>query len=151
MLSHEFLLLPNWKMDQVSSMSPWNDQDALSIDDRLILYIIDTLKFLPTINPTKPADRAGFGLNYHGLTVIDRSGVSKASRIFRHWAGLLEEGPPDLELTGGFEWTEGGDPDDGRYVVWKARRDPLVADLRKLEELARGAESGEAFLLHRGI
>ena len=110
MPKHDFLLLPETDGNYADYMQHFNSPDAVKVDDNILVRtILDTLSWIPTINPANPEEWQGYGLNYYGPTVINKAGAAKASRIFHLWAELLEEGPEELELTGSYEWNEGED------------------------------------------
>jgi hypothetical protein len=87
----------------------WEDGDILNKDkskiekmvvipDEIILYISDTLKWIPTINPN--TQKWGYGLNYHGNTIINRhkdhDGSVITRNIFNAWADLFSNSPDKL-------------------------------------------------------
>lgn len=147
---HDFLLLPENEGDYSGWGDHFHDAHAVKLDDDLVLYISDTLKWIPTINPSNPGEWIGYGLNYYGPTVINRTGAAKAGCIFRHWAELLRTGPETLILTGGFEWIE--DPaTDGGYAVVEFDRESVVKSLQTISEFADQAVGGRFFVLHLGI
>jgi hypothetical protein len=52
----------------------------VDIHDDLIQYINDSLQWIPTINPSIP--ESGYGLNIHGITLIDEHGAVLMGNIF---------------------------------------------------------------------
>ena len=148
---HEFLLLP----DHDGDYSNWDQHSrnpiALTLHDDLILYFWDSLKWIPSINPSNPDEWGGHGLNYLGPTVINHIGGPKAAKIFDAWAQLLNESPAKLTLKGLYCWTEGDSVSEGEYESVIADRDQVVATLQQIAEFARQAATGEKFLLHNGI
>src|SRR5579884_991947 len=100
MPTHEFLLLPEKDNDYSGYMNHFNDLNALKLNDDIVLYMMDTLRWVPSINPANPNQWCGYGLNYYGPTVINKTGAEKTARLLRLWAALLQEGPDALELTG---------------------------------------------------
>lgn len=151
MPKHDFVLVPEQNDNYSDYRSHFNDPTALKIDDDLVLYMRDTLRWVPSINPANPKEWGGYGLNYYGPTVINRSGAGKAARLFRLWAALLQEGPETLELTGGFEWVEGEASTSGRYAVIIAPRDSVVKIINDIAAFAEEATSGRSYLLHLGL
>ncbi len=147
MLRHEFGLLS--EAIPYSSYSQYFARLDIKIDDDIVLYIWDTLTWVPTLNPATRI--AGYGLNYHGVTIIDKHGAEKLSSICRLWAELFDLGPDQLELTGQFGWTEGGVQASGEYLILKARKGELVQSLRSLAQYADRAASGNYYILHAGI
>src|SRR5690348_15303189 len=81
----------------------FHSAEAVRLDDDLVVYMLDTLNWIPTINPSNPTQWKGWGLNYYGPTVISKVGAPKAARIFGLWADLLDEGPDEYSLTSGYE------------------------------------------------
>ena len=150
MPTHDFLLLPEKDGDYSDYMDHLHDANSIKLDDDVVLYIGDTLKWIPTINPSNSAEWAGHGLNYYGPTVINRVGAAKAASIFRHWAALLQEGPEKIALTGDFEWTE--EPStDGQYGIVEVDRDSVVKTLQGIAGFADQANGGHFFVLHLGV
>lgn len=148
---HDFLLLPEKSNDYSDYMQHLKDPKLLKLNDDLVLYIWDTLSWIPTINPANRAEWGGYGLNYYGPTVINKVGAPKAARIFRRWAALFGEGPAELQLTGGFECKEGEPSSSGQYAVVTTARDSVVKIFVQIAELAEQAATGESFVLHWGV
>lgn len=148
---HEFLLLPEKNDGYSGYMNHFNDPNARKLNDDIVLYMMDTLRWVPSINPVNPSQWGGHGLNYHGPTVINKTGAGKAARLVRLWAAILQEGPDSLELTGLFEWDEGDPSASGRYAVITASRDELVKTLTDIADFAEKATMGRYYLLHLGI
>jgi hypothetical protein len=151
MPTHEFLLLPEKDDGYSGYMGHFNGPNALKLDDDIVLYMMDTLRWIPSINPANPNQWSGSGLNYYGPTVINKTGAGKAARLLRLWAALLQEGPDALELTGLFEQVEGDLSTSGKYAVIAAPRDELVKTLTDIADFAEKATSGRYYLLHLGI
>lgn len=149
---HDFLLLPESGNNYADYMKHINSPDAIKVDDSLLVRALqDTLNWIPSINPANPTEWQGYGLNYYGPTVINRTGAAKASRVFRLWAELLKEGPEELELTGSYEWIEGEAPSTGHYETITTARDTIVNAFLTIATLAERAASGNFYLLHLGI
>lgn len=79
MPAHEFLLLPEKDNDYFGYTNHFNDPNALKLNDDIILYMMDTLRWVPSINPANPNQWGGYGLNYYGPTVINKAGAGKAA------------------------------------------------------------------------
>lgn len=72
-LQHEFYLIPD-TTELVLLMDWENNQnilDSVVLDDELILYITDSLAWIPTKNPGKRGIPNQHGINYHGVTLFD--------------------------------------------------------------------------------
>jgi hypothetical protein len=151
MPAHDFRLLTETH-EHYADWDERHDRPAdVVLHDDIVSYIFDTLRWIPTINPANPANWSGFGLNYHGPTVINSAGAPSTARILRHWAGLFLEGPPTLELRGSFQWIEGEAVDTGEYERINVDRDELVRDLSALADLAERVSTGQNYLLHWGV
>jgi hypothetical protein len=151
MPSHDFFLMPEKAGDYSAYIDCFGAPGALKLHDDIICYTIDTLKWVPSINPSNPTQWGGYGLNYYGPTVINKAGAGKAARVFRLWSELFDEGPAVLELTGPFEWVHGEPIESGRFAVITTPRELLVKSLSDVADLAETAASGDHYLLHIGI
>ena len=160
-LNHDFLLLARKDHPIEEWKRFYHNPDAVKIHDDVLLYMSDTLKWIPTYNPA--TKRAFQGLCWYGPTIILQPGAEVAARVFSLWANLLNCGPSKLELTGAFEWKLENDPDkDGfeRVVPHSAKyenltfeRDKLVEAIRDLASYADRVQQtqGEYYILHLGI
>ncbi len=152
MPKHDFLLLPETVDGYSDYMQHFNSPDAVKVDDDvLVCTVLDSLGWIPTINPANPDEWQGHGLNCYGPTIINNAGAIKASRIFHLWAELFVEGPEELKLTGGYEWLEGGEVSSGGYARIIARRDTLVTAFLTIAGYAEKAATGRFYILHLGI
>ncbi|MCC9608872.1 hypothetical protein LOC68_08090 [Blastopirellula sp. JC732] len=151
MPTHKFLLLPENEGDYAAYAQHVSDPRALKVSDDLIRYMLDTLNWIPSINPANQAAWNGYGLNYYGPTVINKTGAPKAARIFLMWGSLFQEGPDKIELTGSYQWLEGAPESSGQYEKITMPRESIAKTILDLAELAEGAISGEFYLLHVGI
>lgn len=151
MPAHDFLLLPEEGNDYADYAQYIRDPRATRISDDLIRYMMDTLKWIPSINPADRSGGNGFGLNYHGATIINQTGAAQAAQVFDHWASLLRLGPKTLTLTGGYVWLEGDSVDSGEYEKFTLPRDAVVSSLSEVARMAAAASTGESYLLHIGI
>lgn len=155
---HEFILVSKDKADfsfrdYVWDKNGFNAQkssvsDYVEVNDDFIEYIMDSLEWIPTYNPSKR--EKGYGLNYYGVTLIREDGALLAMNIFKSWADLFSNGPDILELRGAFTWqTE--DQESGHYETIKVARNEIVDVFKKLTSFAEQVMNGELYLLHLGI
>ena len=131
--------------------------------------MLDTLRWIPTINPSRREPYRGLCL--YGPTVIGIDGADVAAKVFGGWAELLAAGPATLSLHSG-HWTvedAGEEPplpwiqQPSEHVAVEHRADRLsllhldrdhhVAVLRQLaewcERVRRGG--GRLAVLHIGV
>ena len=149
-LEHGFLLVEEKHHKKVASPSLPGSTDLYRLHDDLIQYMGDTLKWLPTTNPSR--NEPGQGLNLYGRTVLAAAGASMAAKLFEGWAGLFRLGPQQLALTGDWSQIE-GDPDSSGYERLHFDRDATVAVLEGIASICRRAASskGKLVVVHLGI
>jgi hypothetical protein len=111
----------------------------VAIHDDLLHYIGDTLRWIPTYDPSKNEDQ--FGLNFWGITIITSSGAEVSRCVFEGWSSLFAVGPSKLTLTGHYEFAE----DSAKSEVVKK-----LNGLGHICEQVLQRPEG-AFLLHFGI
>ncbi|MDC2864515.1 coproporphyrinogen III oxidase [Bacillus sp. BP-3] len=156
-LQHEFIFVSKEKGELRTEDFSWNDrefsykdgtavEEYVILSDEFILYIMDFLCWLPTYNPSRGEN--GFGINYYGITKIEKEGAETAENLFRSLMSLFSVAPETIELTGAFQWT---DDTDGDYEKMFFDRDILCAQLQSLVKLFHKVKSEEGYILHFGI
>lgn len=124
---------------------------VVPLHDDFLHYIADTLKWIPTYNPSYTKTTRQNGFNFCGVTVMGRDGAPVAKSVFENWAILLSQGPVRLHLTGLYEFSPNGKTH--RYKQLNLARRTVVRKLRILasncEKVTRSA--GDLFLWHLGI
>ena len=76
-------------------------EKEVHLDDNLILYIIDTLKWVKTFSKLENNVEKK-GLNYHGITYFKDEGIKKLKNILLHWKNIFNLGENVIELEGIF-------------------------------------------------
>ena len=153
-LVHEFFLLP--KKENVIDWEDWYSrnrlewQDKIEIPDDIILYIFDSLNWVPTLNPETNND--SHGLNYYGVTLIEKDGAILLKRILESWISLFINGPSVFKLRGKFIWVE-ENKDDGYWQRENIEfeRDYVIRILKKLKDFSCRLENDNVFIMHYGI
>ncbi|PGM49020.1 hypothetical protein [Bacillus sp. AFS053548] len=114
-LEHEFYLVPDtvnvsriWKLRENN-----NDIESVRIHDDIIQYIMDSLNWIPSKNPSISGNLNRKGLNYYGETLFEQQASEKIIAIFTSWRDLFINGPKVLKLRGVFVYGE--DDEDGDY------------------------------------
>lgn len=148
---HDFLLLSSKEHRFSDYMHFINDPRAISLEDDLIRYILNTLEWIPTLNPAKGNEPCK-GLCCYGVTVIDGQSAPIAASIFEAWAELFSLGPETLSLTGGYI-IDDGTGSRGGYEKLSFPRDETVDALRQIANHAKQVvkTKDEYFILHIGI
>lgn len=120
------------------------------LHDDIVRYILDSLNWIPSYNPSKRERHTG--LNLYGITLISSEGAHRTAQIFRAWGALFSMGPEELDLTGGWTCLE-RPKEEGRYQTIRSNRDSLVKSLQSISMQCDETAVSEhkAFVLHLGI
>jgi hypothetical protein len=130
------------------------------MDDEVLRYFLDTLRWIPTLNPAK--NERGYGLNMYGPTIIDQNGSALFHDIFASWAHLFSLGPEHFSIHGMFGWqwpfeesehvmTEEELHTLGSIERLSIVRNDFVESLRMLAQFGEQASTGQFFVMHIGI
>ncbi|WP_415579300.1 hypothetical protein [Filibacter tadaridae] len=123
--------------------------DKAIIHDDLVLYMMDTLNWIPSKNPGKEGNPTSHGINYWGVTLFDKQSSESLLGIFNSWRDLFKNAIPTFELTGNF--VEGDDDQEGHYEKLKLNRDEVLKQLDKMISLVERLAGGDFYLYHCGI
>ena len=150
-LNHDFILVDRTTHPSADYALFINHPSLVHIHDDLMRYMVDSLRWIPTLNPAKK-DECGLGINFYGPTAIVAEGAVIAERIFRAWAELFQCSPEKLFLTGAWCSIE-GKPNSGHYEkLWFERNQVVSALIQIADYCAQTTSSnGERYLLHFGI
>lgn len=151
---HDFLLVrqDQIKKNVVFSLREQANKDMIvQIQDDLILYMMDSLKWIRTTNPIK--DESKNGLFYHGISLIDYEGAISLNNITQAWLNLFLSAPDIVNLTGGYYTIEGEPEIPGQYEILTFDKKDILARLNKLNELSMRAKDSEGnfLIIHYGI
>ena len=128
-------------------------QYNVKLHDDFVQYIWDTLEWIPSFNPQPLQITKTYGLNYYGITIINKEGSEIFHHVMESWANLFSKAPIKLNLTG--SWVQDIDNEgletNGNYQKIEFQRDILVNKLKTLASYANQAARGEYFILHWGI
>ncbi|MFJ7755832.1 hypothetical protein ACQKGI_21580 [Peribacillus muralis] len=152
-LNHEFYLLPK-KID-VNDFWTYiecrnNVIDSVAIHDDLVQYIMDSLEWIPSINPALRGTPSGRGINYYGLTLFDKQSSKTLISIFSSWRSLIINAPDEFELTDAFFYGEDGNQ-EGQYEKLVFSRDEVITQFEKIISMSENLAAGECYLYHSGI
>ncbi|MED1946283.1 MULTISPECIES: hypothetical protein [Brevibacillus] len=137
-LTHEFYL--------VRSENENEPFETVVLSDNLVLYIWDSLRWIPSFNPSTQENQTG--LNYHGITIIRHEGANLLKDICLNWSRLFSLAPSTFRLTGDFVMDENG---NGAYEKWNCTRDELTKTLSALAAIAERAFHENYNIVHHGI
>lgn len=152
-LTHEFYLVPNTIDVEQFWMGIRNKPeviDSVVIHDDIILYINDTLEWIPSKNPGKRGTPNGTGINYHGVTLFEDKSAIILENVFTAWRNLIANSPQVLELRGSFVWVE-GEEHSGEYEKLVFNRDEIIEQFEKIISFSKKLSEGHFYLYHCGI
>lgn len=118
-------------------------KDMVRIDDYLILYMVDSMSWIPSY--TRDFKSEDMGLNYYGRTYLNKTGIVTLKNILHGWIQLFNEAPSEIALTTGFNIEEN---DFDKEIVKKTE---IMDELNLLEELCIKAINEDCFIVHFGI
>lgn len=131
MLVHDFRIL--------------EEKEQVRIDDNLILYIIDTLKWIDTFSSLKNNIETK-GLNYHGITYLKGESIRKLKNIISCWKELFDVAEEKFELSGIYYNSK-----RNRYLKNRYSKKEIIESLEKLINLCNKAEKGNKIIEHQGV
>ena len=120
-------------------------EKEVHLDDNLILYIIDTLKWVKTFSKLENNIEKN-GLNYHGITYFKDEGIKKLKNILFHWKNIFNLGENVIELEGIFYNSQKKRNSKNKY-----NKKYIVESLEKLIALCEKAEKENKIIKHWGI
>jgi hypothetical protein len=146
-LEHKFYLIPDTTELTDFYINKKNIIDSVVINDDVILYILDSLYWIPSKNPSSRNQIVGKGLNYYGLTLFDKQSSEALIGVFSAWKSLFKNAPEVIELTGEFVFSDG---EEGEYEKIMVNRGELIMQLDKIISMSRLLADGN-YLYHCGI
>ncbi|SHJ73827.1 hypothetical protein SAMN02745163_02468 [Clostridium cavendishii DSM 21758] len=153
-LEHEFFLIPkDLKLEDCFdwySENRYTWKDKVGIDDSLIRYINDTLKWIPSLKQGKTSEF--YGLDYYGETIINYSGAKKLYQVILAWIDIFSAAPSKFKLASELIWVEENETDGywkREYVEYD--RELVVENFKKISQFAEVTQQGNNFILHIGI
>jgi hypothetical protein len=153
-LTHEFFLLSgDFDLNEPyewyrANRYTWIEKSVVSYE--IIQSMKDFLNWLPSFNPeSKESQR---GLNYYGVTVINKQGAEKLIKILDKWLKLIDEAPETFSLRGETVWKE-EENEDGYWEQTRnwLKRETMQSELEVLINLAVKASGNNQPILHFGI
>ncbi|ASC03634.1 hypothetical protein [Fusobacterium polymorphum] len=120
-------------------------EKEVHLDDNLILYIIDTLKWVKTFSKLENNIEKN-GLNYHGITYFKDEGIKKLKNILFNWKNIFNLGEDVIELEGIFYNSQKKKNSKNKY-----RKKYIIESLEKLIALCEKAEKENKIIEHWGI
>jgi hypothetical protein len=147
-LKHEFYLIPDTTELTDFNIIKNNIIDRVVINDDVILYILDSLYWIPSKKPSSRKHSIGKGLNYYGITLFDKQSSEALVGVFSAWKSLFKNAPEVIELTGNFVISNG---EEGEYEKIMVIREELITQLDMIISMSRLLADGNYYLYHCGI
>lgn len=139
-LVHEFTIFEN---EENIDYNNETKKHMIKIEDYLILYLSDSLNWVPSHWETMSNKKEG--LNYYGTTIFDELGIKKMLNIIKSWKSLFENAPEIIELS-----TEVL-VESGAYLKEKVETRKIMKQLDALISLSENALIDNVLLVHFGI
>ncbi|MGM0219480.1 hypothetical protein [Enterococcus sp. AZ126] len=139
-LVHEFTIFEN---EETIDYNNETKKHMIKIDDYLILYLSDSLNWVPSYWETMSNQKEG--LNYYGTTIFDELGIKKILSIIKSWKNLFENAPDIIELS-----TEVL-VESGAYLKEKVETKKILKQLDTLISLSENALIDNVLVVHFGI
>ncbi|MFP3726359.1 hypothetical protein U8V72_14320 [Priestia filamentosa] len=114
--------------------------DKVHIEDSIILYMQNTLDWIPTRNPGKRSNPKQHGLCYAGITLFDKESAPKLFQIATSWINLYKSAPETFKLP--FE-------DEEESIIYS--KSEFLFKLEKLREYANKIAHERFYMYHFGI
>jgi len=153
---HDFVLIPNNVYESMDFFGihiykEEHPENVTELSDDLFLYMKDSLKWIETFHLGN--HRSQFGFNYHGRSIVDRSGALKLSKVLAAWHSLFTQAPDIISLTGSYSWIEGESPEmSGEYEKLIFNKHRTLSTLERLISFAnKVVETGTYKIFYIGI
>ena len=108
------------------------DGEEIFIKNSLILYMLDTLKWINTLD--KFRIKKNKGLYYHGSTYFEKNSIKKLKEIIFCWKNLFSEAAENFEIKVLLNQNKKG------YCTENYSKKEVVESLEKLIDLCNSAE-----------
>jgi len=149
-LQHTFYIIDSeiinrkQKIDETAILN--NNYDKIILSDQLIMYLMDTMKWIPSFNLAK--SKSDYGINYHGITLFKEEGLKKLYKIINAWIVMFSNASEHIELKGSFMFN---DDNEGYYEKILYEKNDLLILFNSFKNLIKKAINLKMFLIHFGI
>jgi hypothetical protein len=125
-------------------------EEKIELSDDLIYHLMDFLNWMPSYDPETKV--SGNGLNYYGVTVIDKLGAEKLIMILNKWLALIDESSDKFSLRGQTIWKEEVEGEGYWERASNSMKKNIVqSELKQLIGLAANASKNNQLIIHFGI
>ena len=109
------------------------DGEEIFIKNSLILYMLDTLKWINTLD--KFRIKKNKGLYYHGSTYFEKNSIRKLKEIIFCWRDLFSEATENFEIKVLLSQNKKG------YYIKNYNKKEVIESLEKLIDLCNSARN----------
>ncbi|PGZ93358.1 hypothetical protein [Bacillus sp. AFS029533] len=153
-LIHDFYLVPKdvtLKNDIIGYMDSIIEFGVahVKIQDELILYMNDTISWVPSKRTPFTKGFNEMGLDYYGITIFDENSTTILKDVLLGWRIIFASAPKVLILTG--MYVEGDHEEDGEYEKITFNQDEVLQQLDALIALIVEVEKHSHKIYHIGI
>ncbi|WP_088011636.1 hypothetical protein [Gottfriedia acidiceleris] len=121
----------------------------VKINDDLILYMADTINWVPSKNTPFTRRFHEMGLDYYGITIFDENSITILKDVLLGWRMIFASAPKVITLTG--MYVEGDDEEDGEYEKNTFDQDEVLQQFDALIALIVEVEKHSHKIYHIGI
>ncbi|MEE6450218.1 hypothetical protein RAH41_06540 [Gottfriedia acidiceleris] len=152
-LIHDFYLVPKdvtLKNDLMGYMDSIKEFAVahVKINDDLILYMADTINWVPTKSTPFTRRFNEMGLDYYGITILDDNSITVLKKVLLGWRRIFACAPKLITLTGMFVEA---DEEDGEYEKNTFNQDDVLNQLDSLITLICEVDKHSHKIYHIGI
>lgn len=147
-LNHDFWLIEKNDFEFKDYREYLQTKPQVQIHDDLMMYMNDTLLWIPCIHISGRKKKHTKGLALYGISLISEEGAGTFAGVMDSWADLFSKAPEKFNLTGVITFKSG---DDYNYRSFEVDRDILVPKLRILAEHTQKFTNQDFLILHGGI
>lgn len=153
-LIHDFYLVPKDVMlnkDLVGYMDSIKESAVghVKIHDDLILYMNDTLNWVPSKCTPFTKRFNEMGLDYYAMTILDEDSVTILKDVLHGWRMIFSNAPKVFTLTG--KYIESNEEDDGDYEKISFEQKEILNQLDALLSFIVEVEKRGHKIYHFGI
>lgn len=134
MPKHDFTMVP------YSEKLTYKDvelKDAVSVDDALILYLLDSLQWVES--SWNDISKKNIGINYYGVTFFVGEEITHLKSILDSWVSLFKNAPNEFTMQKAI------------YPEEPFFKETILKELLSVIKLCDVASKGNSVLVHYGI
>ena len=118
----------------------------ITLEDDFISYFYDTFLWIKSICPNNPS--ITFGINRHGITLLNKESYFTFYEIISGWIKLFSVAPEDINLKGDYCYK---DINLGSYQIIPIKKNDILNKLNDLINIIEYLKEESYYIIHLGI